>query len=527
MSILQAAFVTAMFGMVCAENQPPVTRDAAAATSCEQADALSRYYFHQGFYGGSLRSEVPLPVYDPNPEHLWNRLFAAFYIRKLKPYRDRSWPDGPPAQGVDEEVPKELSAALRALWRQTYNTDPSRRIEGGDVIEPSLFPHADSLLFDRYFELANSLLQEFVGSHGEQLIEEPLKRVMLQRDLWHVFDLLQKIALPEKGSPAHEVLVSRKQSLSQKVAAVIQAVSLNDEGIASLPDNYELAILSGRFAAEHRFVGERPYLPPHLPNGKGDWVEIDQQGQRPEDPLIHTGVFGFEGRAWFRVFCRFPAAAGGREAVIRFLCDQKNFPRDAKGGLSVPDVPVGTEVALVRVLLAIDRDGEIRPTRIVEQVQLRVLKYLDGEQHPDSDSGRGQNFYQYELRRALLFDGLRYGGLRRLSNDTPHYFFSAMPVSTFASLPRSPEKPGDVRPLGQTCAICHRHENVPYRTVRNVDQPWPKGYPFGKGSIRTMLPRRPSVVSADESGILVQRVIEWKKAQKSFQQLTRYMGNAR
>ena len=39
------------------------------------------WYYREGPLRGSLKSDSPLPLYDSNPEHLWNRLFAVFYIR--------------------------------------------------------------------------------------------------------------------------------------------------------------------------------------------------------------------------------------------------------------------------------------------------------------------------------------------------------------------------------------------------------------------------------------------------------------
>ena len=35
------------------------------------------WYYQEGPLRGSLKSDKPLPLYDSNPEHLWNRLFAA------------------------------------------------------------------------------------------------------------------------------------------------------------------------------------------------------------------------------------------------------------------------------------------------------------------------------------------------------------------------------------------------------------------------------------------------------------------
>ena len=38
-------------------------------------------YYHEGDLAGSLKTEGPLAVYHPDPQHVWNRLFSAFYIR--------------------------------------------------------------------------------------------------------------------------------------------------------------------------------------------------------------------------------------------------------------------------------------------------------------------------------------------------------------------------------------------------------------------------------------------------------------
>ena len=45
------------------------------------ADDTDPAYYHEGPLAGSLKSADPLPIYDDDPQHLWNRLFAAFYIR--------------------------------------------------------------------------------------------------------------------------------------------------------------------------------------------------------------------------------------------------------------------------------------------------------------------------------------------------------------------------------------------------------------------------------------------------------------
>ena len=485
----------------------------------ESTDRLESYVYREGFHAGSLRSEVPLPIYDPDPAHLWNRLFAAFYVRRTKPASQGDWllvQLLPP----DETVPTELSPALLELWRRTYNNDTARRIEGGDILDPPLLPRPDAILADNYFKPAFEILDEFILQNGQDMLRDPLRRALLQRDLWPVFDLLQQIIGYPNQVPDQE---TRRQALSQRIAAVMRAVALTKEEVASLPDTYLLAIQSGRFAHEHEFDISLDYLPDKLLERSGDWVELDRSGNRRVGLFHHEGDMGFVGRSWFRVFCRFPLSAGGRMAVEQLL--SKPLPRDQDGYLSQPDVPPGMEVALLRVMLTIDRDGMIQPTKLAESVQLRVIRYGDGELHPDTNSGRGQNFYEYEMSRSALFAGMTDGGLRRVSNTAPQYFFGSWPFSTVSSFSSSrwtyESFPGPV-PLHRACSICHRHDNTPVHTPRNTLQPWPEKYPFGLGSIRSLLASLPAPLGDQDSEKLADTVINWKKAHRSFQRLHEY-----
>jgi RNA polymerase sigma factor (sigma-70 family) len=495
-----------------------------------EPSSTGTFRFHGGFHDGSLRSEVPLPVYDPDPGHLWNRLFTALWVRPLRPGgRDSSWPVEPPTLGVDDRVPPGLSPALRELWRSTYNRDPNRRIEGGDVLEPPLFPHPYSLLGGRSFEAVNAVLDEFLRDQGERLARDPLKRALLQRDLWPVFDLLQREYFWDKGTPVegHEgqnpnkrydpIETERRVLLARKVAAVMGALALTKEEVASLPDTYGQAVRSGRFAADHGFEPARAYLPPHLMDGAGDWVEVNTYlaGANFGGLPMHAGSQGFEGRSWFRVFYRFPASAGGRRALEAFLADPRTYDRDEHNLATGPDVPPGTEFALARILLTIDRDGDIQPTKIVEDLQVRVLRHIDGREHPDTDSGFGQNLYQYELRRANLFEGS--SGLVRISDDAPRYSFGVFPFATFAtSYQGTPEAAGGLEPLRKTCVSCHKHANQPSRLRDGSLRGFPEGYPYGKGSLRS-LDRARIPFPAGGATDLARRAIDWKTSQPSFQ----------
>src|SRR5436853_5421216 len=66
-------------------------------------------YYHEGELRGSLRSAEPLPLYDADPQHLWNRMFAAIAIRQ-------------------SNLPSKRGGA------------PIARIEGGDTIDFLAWP---------------------------------------------------------------------------------------------------------------------------------------------------------------------------------------------------------------------------------------------------------------------------------------------------------------------------------------------------------------------------------------------------
>src|SRR5271167_186189 len=82
-----------------------------------EPDPQDQAYHHDGELAGSLKSDQPLPLYDVDPAHLANRLFAAFFIR-------------------ESNIPTKRGG------------QPVKRIEGGDV----------GMLLSRMKNAANSRL---------------------------------------------------------------------------------------------------------------------------------------------------------------------------------------------------------------------------------------------------------------------------------------------------------------------------------------------------------------------------------
>jgi hypothetical protein len=225
----------------------------------------------------------------------------------------------------------------------------------------------------------------------------------------------------------------RRDDLCRKLAQVIRALALPPETLAKIPDNYALAIQSGQFAATHDFDPKRDYLPPHLLSGDGEWQELDfYQAHRSEDVerrYVFLHMRAFQGRSYFRVFCRFPKGRSQLQTYLRDL-DAKGidwrasaqhgsiaFTRDA------PELPAGTEVALLQVLIGLDTKLQLVPTRLVESVRLLIFKNTNGLSDPSTNLGNGVNASKYTLKRrlALADGGMRHGGLQREPDDLPVY----------------------------------------------------------------------------------------------------------
>jgi hypothetical protein len=327
---------------------------------------------------------VKLTIYDPDPQHLWNRLQRAVWIR----------------------------------------TGPDGKEYGHDRLDPLLWRETKHLLEGKSYEQAIAVLDEFLTARGENLVPDPLKRAILQRDLWAVFDWTT-----EAGADA-TARAAPCRALQVRLARIIQRLALTTEQIKGLPDNYAAALASRAFAEKHNpDHPERPFLPPDLFQKDGSWVELVADNGSTVTASRH--VYDFGARSAFRVFLRLPE---GRKATLAYITKLGDFPEPwllnpepdrKRDGLlrlnpDLPQFPVGTQVALARQMLLIDKEGELAPTQVTESVQLRVFRKIAGA---DPDNRRPgdpdpQDSYEFTLMRVLLFAGAgTSGGLRPLGRD--------------------------------------------------------------------------------------------------------------
>lgn len=341
----------------CGTNQPPRAHAGTATLPVVQPSPMKSVW----------------SIYDPDTDHIWNRVFRQLYQR----------------------------------------TDTGGKEYGADELDPLLWLDTTHLLSADSHRQAVNVLDEFLSIHAENLIQDPLKRAMLQRDLWAVFDWAASQAEPY---PAE------RETLKVRLAAIMKRVALPREEILSLPDNYALAVESrsypAAFDADHL---EEVFLPSNLFQPDSAWVPLGREGG--PIAMTHTEAFPFFGRSVFLVFVRSPDE---REATLDFIQSLNTEPH--------PLTAIGTEVALVRRMLLLDDQGELVLSPLVETVQVRHFRPV-------------QAFYEFELDRKRLFDGVA-GGLVP-NNDLFMLFMGHGDVFNIPNIP-------DLRAaIPDICKACH------------------------------------------------------------------------
>lgn len=291
-------------------------------------------------------------TYDADPRHPWNELNSTLFARVA----------------------------------------PEGTVYGLDQLDILYWQSTEHLLTEPSHSVAVHVLDRFIRTHGERLIRDPLERALLQRDLWELFDWA---AMP--GQTAH---LAQRAELEDRLAIIIRRLALSEAEIAALPDNYVAA-------------APNPDLPRDLFAPDGDWVTA-----RSDDSefgfLASLHTVEFNGHSVFLVMVRLPQ--GRRQTVdylnslrdfegpLVFVREQMNHSRRPVINADVPQFPAGTEWALVRRLCVIDSQGHIRPTSLIESIQLRrydSIEPLRVGPHGASLAGTrpAQQMFEFEMAR--------------------------------------------------------------------------------------------------------------------------------
>ena len=451
-------------------------------------DALDPAYFHEGEMAGSLKSEAPLPLYDSDPRSLANRLFAAFYIRA-------------------SEIPGKRGGT------------PVHRIEGGDVIDFLAWPGSAYWSDPETCRRLSSVLDECIANLPRVRPADPLRRAMLQRDLWAAFDYYAGRNIALEGVKATR---RRRDEICRKLALVIGELTLSPAEIESLPDTYAAAVEGGKFASEHNFDASLDYLPSRLLTDADEWQEIDffQPHENPTDFQSRNVTFhtrNYLARSYFRIFYHFPGGRAALESYLKVIDKEGlDWHKSAQFGgarfvASAPQIPVGTEVVLLQLLITLDDRLRPVPTKIVESVQMRTFCNVDGKPEPPTNTGVGMNVSEYMLKRRLLFDGLQ-GGLERTPDDKPIY-------RVILQVPNAPDwgSAGRSLSLTQDCRRCHMGaDQIGVQTIFSLVH----GGGFDGGA--TLGVSHPLAAGTPSPRGL--RAVMWKTRHETYRRLLDYLG---
>jgi hypothetical protein len=326
------------------------------------------------------------------------------------------------------------------------------------------------------------LLDEFLAKDGSKLTSDNVKRAIFQHDLWATYDHLVHQNILRTGTLETR---KRREVLCKKLANCLQQLALSSAEIQKLPDTFALAVKSGAFVPEHNLDAERNYLPYGLLTKPDEWVETDFYQPNLHEDLsdrfvtLHTR--SFLGRSYFRIFYRFPE---GRQQLESYLKDLDasgvNWKQSAQNGF----------ISLNKVFLNID-----------------------GSDKPDTNTGVGINVLDYRMKRHLMFDNFKAGGLEREPEELPQYRVAI-------SGPNSPDWGFDGRKvLFQQCVDCHMSRKLDRLGVRSVVSIVHMGGFNAGAQLGIAHTLKPS-----EKELRGKRVAKWKSRHESYRRLLEHLG---
>jgi hypothetical protein len=343
---------------------------------------------------GSVRADDGL--FAPDPQHPWNRLHRFFYVR-------------------------------------TYGDKKTFAYDG---LEAPLGRVGSFLTADPSHKEALTLLDDFIKADADKLIHDPLKRALMQRDLWYVFDKLAETSpatLEFEEEPADRQ--SRRRDVERRLARVMRRLELSEKEVRALPDNYADALKSAKFpAAFDPREPDRPFLPADLLVPDSPWVMVSRHYSRGIGLAAPDHVEKTGSRALFSVLFRHPG--GAKEA--------KEYVARLRPGQGAPRLPDGALFALLRQTVLVNDRGALQATRFTESLEIRTFPSL-----------KDQHFYEWVLDRKALLDG-KAGGLRARSADDGDLFALGFGPGFVDPFERG-TPPEVVRPL-RACTGCHSRE---------------------------------------------------------------------
>jgi hypothetical protein len=408
----------------------------------------------------------PAPVYAPDANDSWNRIFCFLFSRIMDVRLSSEFPEGAPfgKDGVDENL---LRAGLLG------SALPVERNELGDRAIDPLYPGSlDSaaarlLLSDPGFSEFKKALQDALHENGSRSL---LARALMQSDLWSAHDIFFVPFLPTD----EKTLGGRRRLVVDLLARMIRKTALTPEEIKDLPNNYSDAT--------------KQYSLPNLFHQEGGWTETQWFPDRQ-----HDRDAGY--RRVSRIFLK-PS-----HPPLDVQMDVQKF-LDARPGQNAADLD---GVALVMQLLLIDTMGNLHPASLSNDI--RLIHY----DRASDGSYKKTSVQVWELSRKSLLRDPQSGGLLAQDENSPSYavqnynFANNYFETTGGQTHVGP--PVQVR-LRTRCAACHQDSNLTQvRTFAIALPPHPP-------RVRQLDPAANEEAEFD---------IAAKKKRKDFQELQKYL----
>jgi hypothetical protein len=323
------------------------------------------------------------------------------------------------------------------VWNRVHRcllvrTSADSKEYGDETLDPLLWRETKHLLTGDSHRLALNCLDEFLRTHAEQQVRDPVRRAIFLRDLWAVFDWSAR----DGGNYELE-----RRELQVRLAEVLRRVAPAAAELAALPDNYEAAIKAKAFAADYDPANPHtPFLPPDLFDPHGAWVCFTLRGYGPVASQ-HVGAFGARSR--FLVFMRLP---GGRAATLAYLRTLWGFPEPlAINGFAnrkVPQFPAGTMFAFARQMNLFDASGKLVSTPVTESLQIRVYHRVTtgpgAENAHNGPSSGDQDSFEFRFARRALVAG-RLGLVEIGREETEFRVFGAQGRDEFEASSSHPQ----------------------------------------------------------------------------------------
>jgi hypothetical protein len=368
-------------------------------------------------------------VYASDPDDAWNRIFSSLFTRAVRARQSSELPGGTPfARTEYGQFPHELSVSTRTF----------ERVETADRAVEPLYPSfltsagASQVLSE---PLYSQLRQALEDALAERVARPPLDRALMQADAWGAYDLLYRHSSFE-GVGARQ-LRERRDQLLPLLARFVRKLALTRGEIEALPDNYAAAAASNNL--------------PALFDPASGWLEVQWRPGRMHDEAADC-------RRAARVFVK-PASP----------------PRDTQqfldGLRDAPDIASRVDAfALVIQDLLVDADGEVVPSRLTYDVQVRrSLRDARG-------AFVGTQVKEYELSRRRLLADVGSGGLVGSDERASAYLPAAGNDYGFASAQFGRGAPGApiLSTLRARCVACHGQDvSVAFTFVTSTPPPFP------------------------------------------------------